>query len=65
MRRVRGLDHLMVLGVKHPAHVPELQRLVLAVGNEVVPVSLGRDARDARLVPAETPDLHVAVAVAV
>lgn len=57
VRYVCGLGHLGVLGVKHPPNVPELHRLVLPVRDEVVPVTLGRDARHPRLVPAETPHL--------
>lgn len=58
VRPVRRLDHLPVLGVEHPPHVPELHGLVLAVGDEVAPVALGRDAGDARLVPAEASHLR-------
>lgn len=52
-----GLDHLGVVGIKHLPDVPELHRLVLPVGDEMVPVPLGRDARNPSLVSAETSHL--------
>lgn len=54
---MRSLDHLLILRVEHLADVPQLHGLILAVGDEVVPVSLSRDARYARLVTAQTSHL--------
>lgn len=63
LRNAGGLDHPLVLGVEHLSHVPQLHGLVLAVGDEVVPVSLGSDARNPRLVSAETPHLWVCMEI--